>query len=663
MDSASLQRLRHALTPADYGIGALLCVAYVALLALTDQMGFTRDESFYFHAAREYGGWFTALARAFEEGQLWVAFTQPVIDDHWAYNPEHPPLVKTTFALSQLWFTDLLGPSLAMRLPAMLFAGWLIAMLYTFTVEVSGSRFAGLLAATSFALLPRWFFHAHLTCFDVPVTAIWFSVMYAYWKSLDSTPWAWATGVAWGIALLTKLNAFFIPFVLLAHWGLLNLPKFRFEAGGRVRAPNVPFALFTMALVGPVLFVAGWPRHWFDTFDRIGWYLNFHLQHEHYYVLYFGQSLFEPPFPVSFPFVMTATTTPVMFLAAFAFGAGLLLSRWGASLRAGLAGRRPAALLRGEVEHGDTLGTGLFIALNILVPFLIIARPSTPVFGGVKHWFPALPYMALVAGVGLAWAADRVAPAGTLQRTVARGLVAIGLLVPIVTATAANHPYGTAYYNALVGGTVGAAERDGMRQFWGYAARGGLDWLNENAEEGARIHTQNTTQGAWDMYRAEGLVRDDLRIVWDVRRADYMLFHHQKSFAPLLYNLWSEFGTTSPAHVVTLDGVPMLSIYRRQESPEEAGAAGSVATEAATTILRRPSLCAHARHDAARASKRPGRFRRQRLRGWSRGERRRQRRTSAVRRGRRQRTGKRRRRALSARVKATPHAKSTPRAP
>ena len=123
MDSASLQRLRHALAPADYGIGALLCVAYVVLLALTDQMGFTRDESFYFLAARDYGGWFTELARAFEEGQLWVAFTQPVIDDHWAYNPEHPPLVKTTFALSQLWFTELLGPSLAMRLPAMLFAG------------------------------------------------------------------------------------------------------------------------------------------------------------------------------------------------------------------------------------------------------------------------------------------------------------------------------------------------------------------------------------------------------------------------------------------------------------------------------------------------------------------------------------------------------------
>ena len=184
-----------------------------------------------------------------------------MIDDHWAYNPEHPPLVKTTFALSQLWFTDLLGPSLSMRLPAMLFAGWLIAMLYTFTVEVSGSRFAGLLAATSFALLPRWFFHAHLTCFDVPVTAIWFSVMYAYWKSLASP--LGVRGVAWGIAL-TKLNAFFIPFVLLAHWGLcLNLPKFRFEAEGGL--------------------CAGWPRHWFDTFVRIGW-SNFH-QRKHYYVL------------------------------------------------------------------------------------------------------------------------------------------------------------------------------------------------------------------------------------------------------------------------------------------------------------------------------------------------------------------------------------------
>ena len=39
---------------------------------------------------------------------------------------------------------------------------------------------------------------------------------------------------------------------------------------------------------------------------RIGWYLGFHLTHEHYPILYFGDLLTHPPFPIAFPFVIAA---------------------------------------------------------------------------------------------------------------------------------------------------------------------------------------------------------------------------------------------------------------------------------------------------------------------------------------------------------------------
>jgi hypothetical protein len=118
----------------------------------------------------------------------------------------------------------------------------------------------------------------------------------------------------------------------------------------------------------------------------------------------------------------------------------------------------------------------------------------------------------------------------------------------------------------------GAADLESMRQFWGYASRGALEWLNENAEDGARIHFQNTTQGAVDMYRREGWLREDLRSAWSVDTADYFLLHHQKSFAPLHYDVWERFDTRAPVFTVNLHGVPMLSVYEntRRASDREA---------------------------------------------------------------------------------------------
>ena len=527
------------------------------VLANTADMGFTRDESFYFHAAREYAGWFHELEDNWDNGTLRESFTQASVDRHWGYNPEHPVLVKTTFALSGMILHDKLewmSPSLAYRFPAMLFTGWLCAVMYLFALGWTRSRAVGVLAPLLLLTIPRFFFHAHLTCFDVPVTAVWVAFMYAYWRSIGSTKWAWVTGFMWGIALITKLNAFFLPFVLLLHWGIRATFASRVRADGRLKVPDVPFALFAMAIVGPIVFVLGWPRHWFDTWNRVLWYLRFHLNHEHYFVLYFGQSLIRPPFPVGFPFVMTAVTTPLATLLAWAVGSGLVLKDAWSNFRARIV---------------DPRGTALLFALNIAIPFLIIARPSTPVFGGVKHWFPALPFLCIIGAWGIVRLAAAVAnnrPGPALATTVLVGGCIVGAAA---YETADSHPYGTAHYNALVGGISGAADQEAMRQFWGYAGRGALDWLNENAPEGSRIHFQNTTQGAVDMYRREGWLREDLRPAWSVETADFFLLHHQKSFAPLHYDVWERFGTRSPVFTVNLHGVPMLSVYENRDLPDE----------------------------------------------------------------------------------------------
>ncbi len=541
----------------DRLIALFIAAGTILVLAQTADMGFTRDESFYFHAAREYAGWFAEMGDNWENGELRESFTQQSVDRHWGYNPEHPVLVKTTFALSGMLFhqkLDWMSASLAYRFPAMVFTGWLCSVMYLFALGWTRSRTVGVLAPLLLMTIPRFFFHAHLTCFDVPVTAVWVAFMYSYWRSLDSTKWAWITGFMWGIALITKLNAFFLPVVLLAHWGMRAALMSRVTRDARVEVPKVPFALFAMAIVGPIIFVLGWPRHWFDTWNRVLWYLRFHLNHEHYFVLYFGHSLIRPPFPSSYPLVMTLVTTPLATLFAWAVGVSLVANDTFQQFRKNIVEER---------------GTALLFALNIIVPVLVIARPSTPVFGGIKHWFPALPFLCIIGAWGIVRIGEMIADKQTKTAVAIAGVLGATAVGTAAYETADSHPYGTAHYNALVGSVSGAADRDGMRQFWGYAARGALDWLNENAEEGARVHFQNTTQGAVDMYKREGWLRDDIRSAWSVDIADYFLLHHQKSFAPLQYEVWERFQTQSPVFTVNLHGVPMLSVYQNHSDESD----------------------------------------------------------------------------------------------
>ena len=549
---------RHRLQALDLTIAFALFIAHLAFLVSTMDMGFTRDEGYYFHAAEDYQGWFTEWEENRAAGHGEDSFTMDNIGKHWDNNPEHPVLLKTLFGLS--WHElaverDWMAPTTAMRFPTALFAALLSAFLFLFFVEAFGARVGALFAVSALVFMPRYFFHSHLACFDSPMSTMWFMVMYAYWKSYNSRTWAWLTGLLFGIALITKLNAFFIPFALILHWALTGLRELKWvwsDGKRRLQIPKIPLAFVTMALLGPLIFYLGWPRHWFDTFNRIAWYISRHWNHEHYYVYYFGEALIRPPFSVAFPFVMTLITVPVITLLTGALG--------GASLGVeAITGRRKALGF-------DPRGTGILILINLLLPILIIARPTTPIFGGTKHWMHAMPWLCVLAGVGMVRVFSAVwGKRGTWGssplRHVAMLVFALVLTVPLFHATLYVHPNGTAYYNEVIGGVRGAADAEMMRQFWGYSTRSGLAFINETAESRSRIFPHNANGDAMHWYRQDGLLRQDLHDAWSPGHADYAFFNYQRAFVPVAQDIWSAMDTTAPMRVWTANGVPVFSIY------------------------------------------------------------------------------------------------------
>jgi hypothetical protein len=186
---------------------------------------------------------------------------------------------------------------------------------------------------------------------------------------------------------------------------------------------------------------------------------------------------------VTFPFVSTLFTLPVTTLVLAtaggvvfvrrrrrdAGGANLLLDQSAAALR-------PTWLRPGiDVDRCPTA----FLAIHIAGPMALVALPSTPIFGGVKHFLPAMPFVCVLAGAGAAWLFDlagKLAAGPALRRVLPATLAGL-LCLPAVAETQRSHPDGLGFYNMLAGGFAGGASLGMNRQFWGYSVLPILPWM------------------------------------------------------------------------------------------------------------------------------------------------------------------------------------------
>lgn len=544
----------------DVAIGAALFVGTLVLMALTsDAVGFTRDEGYYFRAGETYFGWFRELWQGLLRGEPGHAFQQALIDRHLSYNYEHPVLLKNLFALSFGLGHEVLGvfekSSTAFRFPAWCFSALSVALVFGLGRTLLPRR-AALLAALAWLSMPRVFWHMHLACFDIGVCAAHLWLVWAYIKGQGSLRGALGIGVAFGLAAAVKHNVLIAPAFFVLHWLLVEASLPRRDAAG-IHLPPIPLPFLAMAFVGPLVFVLHWPYLWPDVVARVGRYLAFHLQHEHYPILYFHDLLTQPPFPLAFPFVMSALTIPVpllvMMVVGIALGVRALWARWRHRHAGDLA---PVTL----VPLGqDSASTALLLGLQALFPFLLIAMPSSPIFGGTKHWMNALPFLCILG----AWALEEGVARLRVARPAARALfaiLAVGVLVPGFWLSARVHPYGLSSYNALAGFARGAANLGMQRTFWGYEPREVLDEINERTPTRGRIHFGDTNHDDWRFYRRDRMLRDDIAFSQRVSGAHVAAVQPQGEFKEQWMDVLNTWAIEGPDRVVHLEGVPLLTL-------------------------------------------------------------------------------------------------------
>ncbi|MFK8001379.1 MAG: ArnT family glycosyltransferase [Polyangiales bacterium] len=550
--------------PWDHLLGFLICATYIGvLLAGSPDLGMSRDESFYVIAGQDYAGWFQLLA---EDSS--AAMEQEAIDRAWDYNHEHPGLIKSLFAISwlvqQKWevFPD---HSTAFRFPGMACAGLLLWLIYIFGARAFG-RQAGLFAALAYALMPRPFYHAHLDCFDVPITLMVTFATYAYWRALRSRTWAIGFGVAFGLALATKHNAWVLPGIFLIHFVWMSLSNRSRPANARLSTR--PWWLLSLSLIGPLIFVGTWPWLWNETLPRLGWYIRFHTGHEYYNIAYLGETWFRPPFPVHYPFVMTLFTVSIVTLGLCFFG---LAHRLRAAVPARLTKRFWKKGASPDPSHTDVLLIG-----SLLAPMVVIALPSSPIFGATKHWMPSYPFLALYAGLGFWHLTERLkdwmrsrATLSRMQESAAVVLLAAALIAPSAADTIRSHPFGLSHYTFAAGGVPGAADLGMNRQFWGFTTGSLVDFFKEEMPDGGTVWLCDTTDIAWRMLQRDELIPANIRGTYNMARADFIMVHHEEHFAEVDAQAWVAFGSPAPAYVLTYDGVPIVSVYENPRRREQ----------------------------------------------------------------------------------------------
>ena len=107
----------------DAAIAITLGASYTTwLLRSVNDLGYARDEGFYFQASAAYGRWFEQLVAT-----PGAALARRAVDTAWSSNHEHPALIKSLFALSSTLLHKKLHlfamDGTSYRFPAMALAG------------------------------------------------------------------------------------------------------------------------------------------------------------------------------------------------------------------------------------------------------------------------------------------------------------------------------------------------------------------------------------------------------------------------------------------------------------------------------------------------------------------------------------------------------------
>lgn len=469
----------------------------------------------------------------------------------------HPPLPDILASLSNSIFYQklgILGDIESYHLFIIFVSSLLVFTVFFFTLQAYGF-FAALVAYLSLVLYPLFLAESHFNIKD-PIEASFYGLtIYAFYKGVIKDSWKWiiASAIFCGLALGTKLNVVFAPFIVIP-WLII----YKWESIRSLKWPfsfKLTLSLIFYPLVVFAIFLASNPPLWPDpavrTYEVFKWYQGIGGAGTRYQ----PDSFFINGFN-TYPVLTVLFQTPlvILFLSFFGVIASVFLFK------------------------REKKKTSFLVLLWLAVPIIRVTLPGASIYGGVRQIMEYIPAMAILAGIGARYMATllngyivkllkkkpfnhlTIEPLKLLQ------IVIILMFLPITFKMIQIHPVENAYFNPLIGGLKGAKERN--YPDWGVTLgnqyKQGAEWLNKHAEENAKLALLVSTRVNLPPY----YLRDDIRFAnnfWSrkERKGEYLMEAIYDGWIRVYYYA-GEFADVflKPVYELKVDDVAIFKIWK-----------------------------------------------------------------------------------------------------
>ncbi|HSW89840.1 MAG TPA: glycosyltransferase family 39 protein [Patescibacteria group bacterium] len=384
----------------------------------------------------------------------------------------HPPISDILGALfNRILYEKLgvMGDVESYQVFAIFCATVALFLVYLFSSHVFGKT-AGILSVLFLATFPFFFSEMHYNIKDIPELTFFTGTIisfYFWFKSFAKRSGDYKLLLlvitSSFLALGTKFNAGFIPFILLPWIFVIR----RTEAYKNWLKPKTILVslLGVTTVLGLLIFF--WPYLWTQTVSRLFDVIRFYSETGNTDLRIETSLPYQLERVNLLPPVLIAAITPPLTLLGFLLGIFLLL--------------------RKKIQTRYREGLLLFIWL--IVPILRVVRPGADVFGSIRQFMEFLPAVAIISGVGIASLLSFLSQRLRVDKKILLVIFLAILSVFTVVTFYKYFPNENEYFNFLVGGPTGAQEKRLLDWQTNYdnPYRQTVNWLNANAPAGAKL--------------------------------------------------------------------------------------------------------------------------------------------------------------------------------
>lgn len=459
---------------------------------------------------------------------------------------EFPPFADTLSAGTMELFGYKLGimdPIDGFHLFTIILSTILLIIVYLFCRRYLDS-FTAVLAIVFLGTYPRIWGDMHINVKDISQTAFYSFTLITFfiWYKRPSVLKAVGAGLLLGSALATKANAMFIPATLMLGVWPWQAKKYPWSLLLKhLRATYKYYIMMGLSMVS--LYFLSWPYLYADP-TRV----------QNYFRYIFSQGGRQGEMQINWdPLIQAFSTMPETTFIFLVLGVVFIL------------------LNRNALEK--TIPR--FLLIWLLFPLFRSSLPGTVNFDGIRHFSEFVPAACILAAYGSVSLVNFLSQ----KLHIASRIVAIPILalifINILFINSKYFPFQNVYFNTFVGGLSGAHSDLGFPEatdYWASSYRQGMQWLNENADENARLYTPfapwlvDITEDAW--------LREDIQPVTEEyfqqeagQEPVYIMFVTRTNW----YNHISRYTDENfmPVHEIVIDGTPILKIFRLTTLPDE----------------------------------------------------------------------------------------------